>query len=314
MKLEMKVLAATLVAVSIGCAPEPSAPVDPESGESSSLGVVEVTNEPMAWVVGRLAAPLVEVRFRAAGAPDPAYWKPTTEDVLAMQEADLIVLNGASYEGWLKDVSLPTSRLVDTTAAVRDRLIEVAGTVTHSHGTEGEHTHTGTAFTTWLDPTLLIEQARAVEAALTVRWPEHDGLFADRLAALEADLVALDAELATAAASLDDRPLVFSHPVFQYLQRRYGLAGASVHWEPDVVPDAAQWQELEHLLDRAPAGLMIWEAEPLHETREGLAERCLEVVVVSPCSTPSPAGDFLDVMRQNAARLGAAGGASADPV
>ncbi|NIV56794.1 MAG: zinc ABC transporter substrate-binding protein, partial [Actinobacteria bacterium] len=57
-----------------------------------------MSNEPLAWVVRRLAAPLVEVRFRAADVPDPAYWKPSAEDVLAMQQADLIVLNGASYE------------------------------------------------------------------------------------------------------------------------------------------------------------------------------------------------------------------------
>jgi len=101
----------------------------------------------------------------SAPAGGPAYWRPTVEQIIAMQEADLIVVNGAGYEGWLKGVSLPASRLVDSTAEARDRLIAIDSTVTHSHGTEGEHEHTGTAFTTWLDPSLLIEQARAAEQA-----------------------------------------------------------------------------------------------------------------------------------------------------
>ena len=306
MKLAAKTLVMVVVAAGLGCAPQPSAPEAPEPAAPSRIGTVEVTNEPMAWVVERLAGPLVEVRFRAADAPDPAYWEPTTEDILAMQEADLIVLNGASYEGWLKDVSLPTSRLVDTTAAVRDRLISVSETVTHSHGPEGQHEHTGTAFTTWLDPTLLADQARGVEAALAAKWPQHAEVFAERAAGLAADLEALDADLEAATATVRDRPLLFSHPVYQYLQRRYVLAGDSVHFEPDTAPDAAQWAELDHLLDHGAAQWMIWEAEPMPEIREALAERGLDIIVVSPCSTPPPSGDFLDVMRENAAAIRAA--------
>jgi zinc transport system substrate-binding protein len=300
--------AALLAAVTaVGCAPEPPQPAtEPIATAPTSLGVVEVSNEPLAWVVGRLAAPLVEVRFRAADASDPAYWRPSAEDVVAMQQADLIVLNGASYESWLPNVSLPASRLLDTTAQVRDHLIAIADTVTHSHGPEGEHEHTGTAFTTWLDPTLLTEQARAVRLALGAHWPEHDALFEDRFASLAADLEAIDGELAAATIDADVRPVVFSHPVYQYLARRYGLIGDSVHFEPDVMPEPGQWAELDHLLEHRRAQWMIWEAEPIPEIREALAERGCGVIVVAPCATPPTNGDYLDVMRRNAAALRAA--------
>jgi zinc transport system substrate-binding protein len=306
----MRVAAQVLVivaAVMVGCSPEAPPPADTAGSASpATIGVVEVTNEPLAWVVERLAGPLVEIRFRAAEAPDPAYWKPTTEDVLAMQRADLVVLNGASYEPWLKEVSLPSSRLLDTTAAVHDRLVSASEAVTHSHGPEGEHEHTGTAFTTWLDPTLLTDQARAVSAALAARWPEHGELFAERFAALAADLAALDAELAAATAPLAGQALVFSHPVYQYFQRRYGLAGASVHFEPDTMPDAGQWADLDQLLEHDGADWMIWEAEPTAEVRDALAERGLGVIVVAPCSTPPVGGDFLDAMHASAEALRAA--------
>lgn len=310
MKLGLRAFVAAVVVAACGCVPEAPESAVENLDEPSRVGAVEVTNEPLAWVAERLAGPLVEVRFRAAEATDPAYWKPTTEDILAMQEADLILLNGASYEGWLKDVSLPTSRLVDTTAAARDRLISAAETVTHSHGPEGEHEHTGTAFTTWLDPTLLAEQAQAAAAALAARWPEHAALFAENLAALAADLAALDGELEAATASAGDRALVFSHPVYQYFQRRYGLVGGSVHFEPEVMPDADQWAELDHLLDHGEVQWMVWEEEPIDEIRDALSERGIGVIVVAPCATPPAAGDFLDVMRDNSAALRAAFGAS----
>ena len=116
--------------------------------------VVCVTNYPLKYFAERIASPVVTVRFPVSGDGDPAYWKPGPEHVLALQQADLILLNGASYESWLKNVSLPQSKLVDTSAGLRDRLIALEEAATHSHGLEGEHEHSGTAFTTWLDLTL----------------------------------------------------------------------------------------------------------------------------------------------------------------
>ena len=61
---------------------------------------------------------------------------------------------------------------------------------------------------------------------------------------------------------LEDRPLIFSHPVFQYLDQRYGLGGKSVHWEPDVEPAEDELNALAGLT----GGVMLWEAEPLPAT------------------------------------------------
>lgn len=303
MKLGMRAGVAVLVAFGLGCTPEAPAPLGPEPVEPAPLGVVEVTNEPMAWAVERLAGPLVELRFRAAGAADPAYWKPTTEDVLAMQEADLIVLNGASYEGWLKDVSLPPSRLVDTTAAVRDRLIAVAETVTHSHGPEGEHEHGGFAFTTWLDPGLAIDQVRAIEAAIALRRPEHEAEISRRAADLEDDLVDLDSRLAAAAKTLDREPLLFSHPVYQYLIRRYDLNAIELHWEPDQAPDQSAWDHLDEVLEGHRARWMLWESAPLDVTVRGLDQRDVAALVFNPCGNRPAEGDYLTAMGENAASL-----------
>ena len=42
-----------------------------------------------------------------------------------------IIVNGAGYESWLANVSLPASRIVDTTAAVGDRLLAFAQPLRH---------------------------------------------------------------------------------------------------------------------------------------------------------------------------------------
>lgn len=62
----------------------------------------------------------------------------------------------------------------------------------HSHGLEGEHEHSGTAFSTWLDMSLAVEQVGAITVALSARWPEYETQLEQSFTALERDLLALD--------------------------------------------------------------------------------------------------------------------------
>jgi zinc transport system substrate-binding protein len=153
----------------IGCAEKE------EEGTASSSSdqrpVVSVSNYPLQYFTERLA-PWIDVQFPANVSGDPAYWKPSAQDISAMQKADLIVLNGASYETWLANVSLSQAKLVDTSAGLTERFIPLEEHTTHSHGLEGEHEHSGTAFTLWLDLTLAQAQVQAVSSALASKWPE----------------------------------------------------------------------------------------------------------------------------------------------
>ena len=123
---------------------------DGEEGAAASSGplLVYAVNHPLACMAERIGGEAVQVEFPAPADEDPAYWSPAPEVVLRYQEADLILCNGAGYAGWLERASLPASRTVDTSAAVAERLIGLEEAVTHAHGPEGEHSHTGTAFTT----------------------------------------------------------------------------------------------------------------------------------------------------------------------
>jgi zinc transport system substrate-binding protein len=175
--------------------------------------------------------------------------------------------------------------------------------VTHTHGPAGAHAHEGTAFTTWLDPTLAIEQARATEQALSRARPQHAESFDPNLAKLEADLRALDERLAALAQRIGDTPLLFSHPVYQYLIRRYELNARSLHWEPLEPPDDAMFAELDALLDAHPARWMIWEGVPLPATVRALRARGVDSLVFDPGANTPAEGDFLTVMEDNARTL-----------
>lgn len=284
--------------------PAAEAEADPASPEARPAGVIYTVNYPLAYFAERIGGERVRVEFPAPAGSDPAYWSPGPEAIVAYQDADLILLNGAGYASWVPRASLPESKLVNTSAALEGTYIVVEEAVVHTHGPEGEHEHENTAFTTWLDPVLAIEQARAIRDALTGLQPADAAVFEAGFRELEEDLTALDGRLERWADAWAGQPLLASHPVYQYLARRYDLGLRSVHFEPDAVPEAHAWRDLRAIVGEHPAQWMLWEGEPLPETRDRLADELgIASVVFDPVAGRPATGDYLSVMQTNAERL-----------
>ena len=102
----------------------------------------------------------------------------------------------------------------------------------------------------------------------------------------------------------DTRPILGSHPVYQYLSRRYQINLRSVHLEPGEYPDERSWRELKQLLEQHPAKWMLWEDQPLERTVATLQQLGVQSLVLNPCGNTPQQGDFQDVMRSNVNDLG----------
>jgi len=261
---------------------------------------VYAVNYPLAYFAERLGDGMVDVHFPVPADADPAYWRPTAEEIARFQQADLILLNGAGYARWTAQASLPRRVLRDTSAARRDRYIAMEADIRHRHGPAGAHVHDGFAFTTWLDFDLAQAQAAAVAAALAELLPSQAGAIEARLRGVQDELQALDARLMAAATPV---PLLASHPVYQYLAARYALNLHALHWEPEEMPDDGQWRGLAALQAQHGARWMLWEGEPLPEVRARLGRMGIGVAVFAPLGNRPGDGDFLGVMDANVARL-----------
>ena len=264
---------------------------------------VYVVNYPLQYFAERIAGEHATVIFPAPDEVDPAYWMPDKKIIEAYQQADLILLNGAHYAKWVAKVTLPRSKMVDTSRKFKDRYITNKEITTHSHGAAGEHGHEDAAFTLWLDFNLAAQQAKAIEKAMSRKRPELSSIFQKNYEALAEDIMALDTELRVIFTKDPERRLVVSHPVYDYLARRYGLNIKSVQWEPDEIPSFSQWQELQVMLADHSAKWMIWEGEPLEATVVKLEEKGIGSLVFSPCSNVPEQGDFLSVMQRNTKNL-----------
>lgn len=295
-----KVLCTAVVVPALLSLPAPFSCLAAQDGGNLTIYTV---NYPLAYFAERIAGENAEVVFPAPADVDPAFWVPDKKTIAEYQKADLIIMNGATYEKWMDKATLPQFRLVNTSAAFKEDYIKTVEGVTHSHGPDGEHSHSGTAFTTWLDFSQAARQARAIMDALVRRLPDEKKTFEQNFKALEEDLMALDEDISKIVSKAPDRPVIASHPIYQYFARRYGLNLESVMWEPGEFPADEQWDELEVGLRAHPARWMLWEGEPLEKSAKQLASMGVRSTVFAPCMNRPEDGDFLSIMKQNVENL-----------
>ena len=281
--------------------------VDPVEKSISPVKKVDVfvVNYPLSFFAQRIGGDLVEVRFPVPAEDDPAYWEPDEEDVVRIQSADVVLLNGADYAKWTLRTSLPWSRTVVTTRDVEDQYIEVPNAVTHSHGPEGEHSHAGLASETWVDPQLAMSQAQVVKEELQKLLPDSSEAIERNLDELKKELLKLDEEFGAAFAR-STLPWTASYPAFRYLGRRYDLKLQTMNWEPSELPSDEQWDEFDKLIAGSESSLMLWPEMPIPKMLEHLEQRGIRVVVFRVAAHRSGSDDYLEIMRQNLSNLDAA--------
>jgi len=256
---------------------------------------VATVNYPLAYFAERLGGDAVEVLFPVPQDRDPAFWRPGISDIAAYQQADVIALNGAAYADWVAKASLPRSALVDTSSDFAEQLI-ATDTISHSHGADGAHSHTGTASHTWLDFELAAQQAEALSERMSRRAPRFDEDISNNLSDLQADLQALDTRATDVTGDLSGVIFIASHPRYQYFARAYGLSIDAVEWDAGAAPDAAQLAELDALIAQTGATHFMWEATPPADARAAMAERGLTDLVFTTGARQPSEGDFLSLM------------------
>lgn len=258
---------------------------------------IYTTFYPTQYFAQRIADDYADVICPVPPGADPIFWKPTSKIISDYQQADLILLNGASFAKWVETVNLPESRIVNTSASFSSKFITYENAVKHQHGDNGTHSHEGLDGHTWIDPVNAIMQADAIKSALIKKWPEEKERFVTNFASLKNDLESLDGELKAASNS---SPVLSSHPAYNYSARRYGWNIYSLDFDLEEMPADEVFAALKTTLESHPAKTILWEGAPNELIKERFkSELGLDSVVFSPCELAPESGDYLSAMKRN---------------
>lgn len=165
----------------------------------------------LADLVMRVGGDRVAVSSLVPPGGEPHGWSPNPKDVRRLARADLVVVNGLGLEGWLDRLVAASGYDGPVLVASRDITPLREGDEPDPHA--------------WHSPANAARYARAITDALSVRDPEHKADYRARLAALEAELRALEewARAELAGIPEESRILVTTHDAFAYLGRDFGI-------------------------------------------------------------------------------------------
>jgi zinc transport system substrate-binding protein len=274
--------------------PQPVSPVEP---------LVVTTSYPARWLVEQLSPAGARLEHLAPPGEDPQTWQPSGELVARMGQASLVVANGRAYESWLETVSLPQGRLVLSAQEVKP--IKLLGN-THSHGSNGEHSHAGLDPHTWMDPQSYLIQARAVHAGLSRVYSQQRGVLDQKLHTLLAGLEALDQQNARLLESLPTAKYAANHPAYNYFFRRYAMEVRSFDISPGKPPAPEAVAEIQAWASGELPAVMLWESEPVDAIKTALPG--LHHLVVDPIEQPAAGSyDYFTQARANLAVFTALG-------
>jgi zinc transport system substrate-binding protein len=144
-------------------------------------------------------------------------FEPTPSSIQLVQQADVLVYNGAGLEPWIPQLvqSAGNSRLVlvDTSAGIP--LINVPSQYQKENRTADPHV--------WNDPVLAEMQVKNILQGLIKADPGDELYFTANANALIAKFQVMDQELRTGTANVATRTFVTFHEAFAYLAKEYNL-------------------------------------------------------------------------------------------
>jgi zinc/manganese transport system substrate-binding protein len=195
----------------------------------------------------------VTTLVRADG--DTHVYQPTPNDAKALKEADVIIINGLGFEGWM-------SRLIEssgTKAPVVTASQGIAKTLTMAEKEEEghhdhHHHHGSTDPHAWQSLTNGRVYVKNIAAALQKADPANSKDYAERASKLDAELAALDTwvEKEIASVPAEKRRVITTHDAFGYFADAYQVTFlAPTGFSTDDEPSA---KEMRHLIQQIQSG------------------------------------------------------------
>jgi len=190
--------------------------------ESDELKVV-ATFYPLAFFAQQIGGEEVAVTQLISDNTEVHTWQPSFADILAVDEAEVIIYNGASLDHWfeeeiLSNIDSSNKIIVETTRGVQ--LIETET----EHSDEHEHEHEGLYDPhTWISPFLAKQQAQSIYEALIQKDPDHEGYYSERWQNLKTRFEELDNNYLTGLSTKSKEDVFVAHAAFGYLADRYGF-------------------------------------------------------------------------------------------
>ena len=195
----------------------------------------------LADLVAQVGGPAVDVTALVGPDADAHVFQPAPADVKRMAQADLVVVNGLHFEGWLTRL-VKSSGFKGPVLVCSDGLPARKAAPGQSPGHDHGHGHETADPHAWQDLANARHYVARIRDALVAARPEQAAALRERAAAYTARIDTLDRQIRADFATIpaDRRRVVTSHDAFGHFAAAYGIEFLSAQrWNTDSEPSAA---------------------------------------------------------------------------
>jgi len=186
--------------------------------ESESQGIISSNNTnlkifasfyPIYDFVKKIGKDKVDVSTIVPASIEPHDFEPTARQIIELQAADVIFINGAGFESWINKIG--NAAIVDLS---KDLPIENIGSTPDPH--------------IWLDPNLVKAYSKTILEKLASLDPQNTDYYTNNFNEFNSKLELLNSDINTNLTNCKLNDFIAFHDAFGYFAKRYGLIQHSI--------------------------------------------------------------------------------------
>jgi zinc transport system substrate-binding protein len=189
---------------------------------------------PQKYFVERIGAELVSVEVLVGPGMSPRTYEPLPQQMSSLSRARMFFAIGVPFEKILREKLgsvCPDLKIIDTDKGIQRRQMQAAEESGHEHHDGCNHSAGEADPHIWLDPMLVVIQARNIAEALKEAMPEHSAAIEGRLQTFIADMNGIVEELTLVMAPVKGETMLVFHPAFGYFADRFGVKQQAIEIE-----------------------------------------------------------------------------------
>lgn len=235
----------------------------------------------------------------------------TPQDLKTLENADILVVNGAGMESFLEDIisQYPELEIIDASNGL-DLLEETSDehedeTDDHEHEDEtDDHNHEYNAHI-WVSVSGNIDQVKNISSQLKELDPENKTEYEDNTNEYVSKLEALSTEMHAELDSLSNRTIITFHEAFPYFAKEFDLNIAGViQIEPDSEPSAKEIENIIQTIEDNNITALFTEPQYSSKVANTIAaETGAKIYELDPIvtgdATPDAYDDYINKMKEN---------------
>lgn len=154
--------------------------------------------------VEKIGKDKVDVSVIVPNGVEPHDFEPTSKQVVELQDADLIFINGAGFESWINGIT-------------NSNIVDLSRNITTENITSNPNPHI------WLDPILVESMAEEIYNILVSLDPDNIVYYQNNLKQFDDKLELLNSNIKNNLTNCALNDFIAFHDAFGYFAKRYGL-------------------------------------------------------------------------------------------